>query len=512
MADATEYSIQKTNDGFVLHSDGSIDVGLSISAAVESQNLTNNEEYDVIIIGAGFAGLIAARELSLRGRNVLIVEAKDRIGGRTLTAQVENRNFEIGGAWIHWSQPHVWAEMIRYGLSLTESNRATTDRMSILLDDGTKLTEASMADCWPSVATAMEKYSDVDGVQGRTVMPFPHTPFAADEAVQKYDQLSIKDRVDQILNSLDGNDESKQVLLSLLSGALQGDIAEGGFIDSLRFWSLGDHDATRLYDKVGRYRIKQGTSALAQAILSDCRKVTLLLSTPILSIDRRNENKVTIRTQKDQFFIGRTAIVTVPLNVLQNIEFIPPFESKKREAVATGQCRGGTKFWAVLEKPIGNWRGFASYPNPITSADTDDEEGSVIVGFGPDQLLDIHNINAVEKELSKFLPAVKVKYLFGHDWRKDPFVQGTWSWYKPGQISSSLTALQKPEPPIFFASGDIANGWRGCIDGALESGLTSVRHVQEHLSKYSRVTLPPVPGNFGLFVRRFRQLFKIFKT
>ena len=61
----------------------------------------------------------------------------------------------------------------------------------------------------------------------------------------------------------------------------------------------------------------------------------------------------------------------------------------------------------------------------------------------------------------------------------------TWSWYKPGQMSSSLAPLQKPEPPLFFASGDIADGWRGFIDGAIESALTSVRHVQEYLNKSS---------------------------
>src|SRR5690349_11147727 len=146
MANIADISSKKTIDGFICHSDGLIEGGLLTPAAVESQKQINNEEYDVIIIGAGFAGLIAARELSLRGRKVLINEAKDRIGGRTFTAQLENRNFEIGGTWIHWSQPHVWTEVTRYELSLTESKSATADRISILLDNGTKLKEASMAD------------------------------------------------------------------------------------------------------------------------------------------------------------------------------------------------------------------------------------------------------------------------------------------------------------------------------------------------------------------------------
>jgi hypothetical protein len=73
---------------------------------------------------------------------------------------------------------------------------------------------------------------------------------------------------------------------------------------------------------------------------------------------------------------------------------------------------------------------------------TDDKEGAIIVGFGPNNALDIRDIRAVEYELQKFLPNCKVKYVFGHDWRKDSFVQSTWSWYTPNQISSNLRVLQ----------------------------------------------------------------------
>ncbi|CAF4350267.1 unnamed protein product, partial [Adineta steineri] len=50
-------------------------------------------------------------------------------------------------------------------------------------------------------------------------------------------------------------------------------------------------------------------------------------------------------------------------------------------------------------------------------------------------------------------------------------------------MCSSLKALQIAEPPIFFASGDIADGWRGFIDGAIESGLTNARYIQQYLNK-----------------------------
>lgn len=61
------------------------------------------ELYDVIVIGAGFAGLTTARDLTAsQDLSVLLVETRDRIGGRTCTIKELGGEFEIGGQWVHW--------------------------------------------------------------------------------------------------------------------------------------------------------------------------------------------------------------------------------------------------------------------------------------------------------------------------------------------------------------------------------------------------------------------------
>ena len=62
---------------------------------------------DVVVIGAGFAGLVAARELGRAGLDVLVLEARDRVGGRTWTDRRLGHDLELGGTWVHWVQPHT---------------------------------------------------------------------------------------------------------------------------------------------------------------------------------------------------------------------------------------------------------------------------------------------------------------------------------------------------------------------------------------------------------------------
>lgn len=76
--------------------------GLTTDAVVKSTPRIR-DSYDVIVIGAGFAGLVAARELAKRSDlDVLLVDARDRIGGRTWVSRALGEEFEMGGTWVHW--------------------------------------------------------------------------------------------------------------------------------------------------------------------------------------------------------------------------------------------------------------------------------------------------------------------------------------------------------------------------------------------------------------------------
>ncbi|KAJ4309940.1 hypothetical protein N0V84_011232 [Fusarium piperis] len=82
--------------------------GLNTDAVVSgTPDSLIRDKYDVIVVGTGFSGLIAARNLSRNPNlSVLLLEGRDRIGGRTWTAKALGEELEMGGTWVHWNQPH----------------------------------------------------------------------------------------------------------------------------------------------------------------------------------------------------------------------------------------------------------------------------------------------------------------------------------------------------------------------------------------------------------------------
>jgi monoamine oxidase len=425
-------------------------------------------DYDVIIIGGGFAGVAAGREARKAGLRCVILEARDRLGGRTWYSQVAHHPVELGGTWIHWIQPHVWAEVTRYGLGVAESSGLAAPGHCAWLTGGRRKT-GSPEELFGLLVEGAARFCE--GVA--QVLPRPYEPLFA-EGVAELDRLSVQDR----LNSLELSAEQRDLLSGFWATACHAPCAEGGLVTMFRWWALGQRDFALLMDAVARYKLRDGTKSLLEAMMADGQP-EVRLSTPVSRVEQ-DADQVRVTTHSGDSLSAQAAVIAVPLNVLAAITFAPPLSAGKQAAARERQASRGLKVMALVRGVPNDFFGMAPDSHPLTFLGSDREEpdGVVMVGFGPDaQAFDVNDRQAVQQVVQQFLPEAEVVAAKGHDWTADPFARGTWSVFRPQQLTRYLRELQRPEGRLLFAGSDVASGWNGFIDGAIETGLRAGHQV-----------------------------------
>jgi pseudooxynicotine oxidase len=416
--------------------------------------------HDVIVIGGGFAGLTAAREAALRGRSVLLLEARERLGGRTWTSRWNGSEVEYGGAWVHWHQPHTWSEITRAGLGVTVSDNVEVagwyvgeERRSATIDDRDEI-----------VRRGWDRF--VDGV--RAALPQPHNPLYAIEQLARFDRLTIAER----LGELSLTAEERDVLVAELEALAHAPLDDAGAVAVLRWHALSGYSLALTQFTGGRVTLVGGTGSLLAAVAGgapfECR-----LETPVAAISQ-HDGRVQVQTRDGGGFEAAAAIVAVPVNALPAIEFDPPLSEAKRRAISQGQASRGIKiFIHARGEPV---RNNAIRPGHafgyIATEQLFDDGTQLLIGFGLDAAGCAADDSAwAQRELDAIIPGYQVLEATAHDWLADEFSRGTWAIHRPGWYEHHHAAMQVPEGRVLLAGADLANGWAGFIDGAIESGL-----------------------------------------
>lgn len=430
----------------------------------------SNDKYDIIIVGGGFAGLTAARELSFLGKKVLLLEARDRLGGRTWTDDRLGSSLEMGGTYVHWYQPHVWTEITRYNQEVVPGNSL---KKAYWITEG-KLHSGTVEDFNKLAKKGIKSLMK----ESNYYLPQPYHPLKSTK-LAKIDHKSVIDYMDE----LDLTKEEYDILLGLIATDFSGSTVDGAITQAFRWWAMSNGDWNVHFDVAGGFKLKDGTGTLVNAMASDI-KADIQLSNIVTKITHDNKN-VTVYTKGGRKFKSDATIVTVPLTTLKNIEFNPPLSQKKQAVIREGQVSKGVKVWARLR---GNYEPFmtfapSDYPLHMVQMEDKVDGDSIIVGFGSDsKLLDPNDRLAVEKALNYWIPDVEVVESTGHNWVEDEFSQETWPMLRPHQLTKYLAELQRPEGALFFAGSTYANGWGSFIDGAIESGLSTSRQVIRYLN------------------------------
>lgn len=422
---------------------------------------------DVIVAGAGLAGLVAARELTEAGHRALVLEARDRVGGRTWTVPFDQAgaHVDLGAEWV--SPRHhraLAAELARYGLRTAEPATGES-HWNLAGRRGTGDVPATAAEEREFTAALGQLEADAGRIDfGR---PDWHAGLAdLDVPFASYlDRLPCSPMVRARLLArafeLMGADERRYSALTLLHEfAGFGSAAEALDGESLR--------------------VADGAGALAQAIAADLGE-SVRLGEPVTAV-AASDSQCTLTSRNGARYTCTTVIVAVPVNVLADIAFSP------RPALPRPHPGAAAKIWLHAQgiapgTTYTGWPGVAAYAVPARN-------GAALAAFQLRAGSAAEQEAAVTRELRQAFPDASLTQPLWHDWCGDPFARGTWSVPAPGQLAE-WHALASHAGPVFFAGGDISRRWLGWMDGAVTSGTDTARRASAFLSGQ------PVPASQG---------------
>lgn len=413
---------------------------------------------DVIVVGAGVAGLTAARELRHAGLDVLVIEARERIGGRTWTIEKAGHTIELGGGWVGWHQPHVWAELTRYGIGVTPGRTPARAAWSV---EGERK-EATYAEFDERIGAAVTALCS----DARTWFPRPHD--IGLEAAPM-DSVSVREFID----ASDGDPEFRALNEVWWSTNCQAPCANVSAASAFAWWAWCGFDAQLFVENYIVYKIEGGMRRLMNAIASDA-DAEVRFGVKVVGIEQ-TATGVTVTLEQGETLGARAVVVAAPLNTWPSIAFEPVLSDPKQELIARGHAGRGVK---VMIRVRGRHDLNVVLPetHPFTWVQPEylDEDETIFLAFGPDgEALSATDEIAVQAALDQAIPGLEVLEVIAHDWVGDELSRGTWAMFRPGQLTRLLPAARLSEGRAAFAGADISRGWISLVDGGIESGLTA---------------------------------------
>ncbi len=440
---------------------------------------------DIIVVGAGLAGLTAARRLGAAGRRVRVLEARERVGGRTHTLRlpVTGLSVDVGGQWVGPNQPHVMALIRELGLEVYPTH---DEGQNLALIGGTLLRYRGLIPPLPPLVLAdYAVLSHRFEALARTIpLDAPWTaPDAAGLDAQTFDTwIGRNARTPQT-----------RALMRLYAGAVfSADPAELSLLHALTYTAHGGgingHTLTRghaLQD-----RVLGGAGGIAQRLADDLEDVRL--NSPVVRVEQ-DAGGVTLHTPHGAHRAGHV-IFAVPPALLCGLPFEPPLPPRRAQLQQRLPMGAVIKFMAVYERPFwraANLSGMAiSDSGPVTvTFDNSPPQGSpgVLLGFieGGEarELMDVGEAGRRDAALHSLArlfgdEALAPLETVQRDWTAEPFSGGCYgALFGPGVWTGYGEALRAPVGRIHWAGAETARGWMNYMDGAVESGERAAAEV-----------------------------------
>ena len=440
-----------------------------------------NASWDVVIIGAGVSGIAAASELRKSGLSVLILEARDHVGGRAWTRHEPDLSapIELGAEFIHGRVPETFELLREVGKAALDTSGAHWRLREGKLVQNTE-------DLFGSIQVALERSN---------VLKQPDISF--DTWLSRSGEYGLSPEAAAMARAfVEGFDAADPARVS--AHFIAKEWGSGGMLDSPQFRPLGGYSSV--------------LAALAGAL--DRENIRLQLQTVVREVRwRRGSVEIDAAFLDQPFSVQATcAIVTLPLGVLQapagasgTVRFVPGLDTK-REAlqqlvfgpVLKLSLRFRTAFWEKLDG--GRYEDAAFFHSAATAFPTFwtslPLRAPLLTAWiaGPKAArLSMYEMPDIVRQAMDSLSTVfggrpqsefELEAAYLHNWQTDPFSRGAYSYIGVGGGDARRTLAEPLEGTLFFAGeATDTEGEAATVTGALQSGARAAREVAERLTR-----------------------------
>lgn len=425
----------------------------------------------IVIIGAGMAGAAAALKLNKAGFSPVVLEARDRIGGRAFSkryaAAGDGPLFEYGGSWI--TPYHDRIRDLATELGLTLRPRAAITQHLALRDGELGAPRFSSPD------ERREHERSIARIAADAMLL--KKGHQEDELGRPLSGITYKAYLDRV-NPPEATSHMLDAWWTVSGSGAHDEIAASEFLSSCAY---GGGLAENMID-VWSATVEPGMAALAERMLQKSG-AELHLSSAVASIEQDAE-RVVITTQSGDVFSASQAIIAIGTNPLASISFAPALPAPRSSAIAHGHGGRAFKLWikargiSVGTLITGDGSGIE-----LLFAERAAADGTVmIVGFGL-QLNGAEPGNAdwVRAQFTRIVPNAEFVSYDWHDWINDPFARGTWV-ATPAEMGEAFDcAGWQPVGRLAFASSDYAPEQAGWFEGAVRSGEAAADWVDAQI-------------------------------
>ncbi len=446
------------------------------------------ERVDVVVVGAGLSGLCAARKLRANGASVVVVEARDRVGGRTITETIGNGSFDLGGQWIGPEQKRVHQLVDELGLDTTPTY---VDGKKVLEVEGKvstyKRSIASMS--VPNLIQLTGAMSYVNRVRKRVS---PSSPMAT-EGAEALDGETLETWRSRIVKSAKINRVIDATVRTIF-GTEARDLSALYFLMHINAGG-GLLNLTEARGGAQQDGIVGGAQKLSVRLAQELGDA-VVLNTPVRKLIQGTDGIDAVSEHRS--IGGKYAVVAVPPTLAGRIEYEPSVSVGRDQL--TQRFAMGSVVKVIVTYEFAFWReaGFSgeavSSDGPLSvvyDSTSHDDRQPALVGF---------IVGAQARQWStqpmadrqRRVTAALARY-FGDaangfsDYRELDWGMEQWSRggpagsLPPGVLTHSFAHLRKPEGRIHWAGSEAATEWIGYMEGAIQSGERAADEILRRL-------------------------------